>query len=253
MDNPDITMEEYIELEAEKARRHCQEFNREIATYGKVRYFKDIDYFKDFENEFPAIFPAIVYNDALATDHKISSEPPVSPLDNNDIDFRISLDESDDEDYICIFDKSSFSYKLIYVNDLKTDSGNDNDKVNIDLPSDKASIKPPDSIINDNVDINSHEFDESFETNHDIHVIMSKPSRDDKEELVQEGNALFEFQDLCLRQELLEYMGVHDNDASESSQPSWGKISKLEYKFQDKENSEDIFSFGSAMEDFMDF
>ncbi|GJZ87406.1 hypothetical protein Tco_0659016 [Tanacetum coccineum] len=28
-------------------------------------------------------------------------------------------------------------------------------------------------------------------------------------------------------------------------------LSKLEYKFQDKENSEDIFSFGSAMEDFI--
>ncbi|GJV90351.1 hypothetical protein Tco_1538164 [Tanacetum coccineum] len=27
--------------------------------------------------------------------------------------------------------------------------------------------------------------------------------------------------------------------------------SKLEYKFQDKENSEDIFSFGSALEDFI--
>ncbi|GKC58081.1 hypothetical protein Tco_1085679 [Tanacetum coccineum] len=31
------------------------------------------------------------------------------------------------------------------------------------------------------------------------------------------------FQDLYLWQELLEYMDVHDNDASESSQPSWGK------------------------------
>ncbi|GJX95577.1 putative ribonuclease H-like domain-containing protein [Tanacetum coccineum] len=40
----------------------------------------------------------------------------------------------------------------------------------------------------------------------------------------QESNALFGSQDLCLRQELLEYMGVHDNDASESSQPSWGKM-----------------------------
>ncbi|GJX32230.1 copia protein [Tanacetum coccineum] len=28
-------------------------------------------------------------------------------------------------------------------------------------------------------------------------------------------------------------------------------ISKLEYKFQDQENSEDIFSFGSALEDFI--
>ncbi|GJS03490.1 hypothetical protein Tco_0319998 [Tanacetum coccineum] len=30
-----------------------------------------------------------------------------------------------------------------------------------------------------------------------------------------------------------------------------GTLSKLEYKFQDKENSEDIFSFGSALEDFI--
>ena len=29
------------------------------------------------------------------------------------------------------------------------------------------------------------------------------------------------FQDVCLRQELLVYMGVHVNDASESSKPSW--------------------------------
>ncbi|GJX28201.1 retrovirus-related pol polyprotein from transposon TNT 1-94 [Tanacetum coccineum] len=36
----------------------------------------------------------------------------------------------------------------------------------------------------------------------------------------QEGNALFGFPDLCSRQELLEYMCVHNNDASESSQPS---------------------------------
>ncbi|GJV00643.1 hypothetical protein Tco_1329913 [Tanacetum coccineum] len=161
MDNPDITMEEYIELEAEKARRHGQEFNSETAIYDKVMYFEDIDYFKDFENEFPTIvynvaltselevssdfeneFPAIVYNDVLLIDHKILFKPPVSPLDNNEIDFRISLDESNDEDYICIYDKSSFSYKLISVNDLKTDLRNDNDKVNIELPSDDASIKP---------------------------------------------------------------------------------------------------------------
>ncbi|GKA66054.1 hypothetical protein Tco_0765862 [Tanacetum coccineum] len=162
-DNPDITIEEYIELEAEKTHRRGQEFNWETATYGKVRYSEDIDYFKDFENE----FLAIVYNDALASDHKISSESPVSPLDNDEIDFRISLDESDDEHYIFIYDKSSFSYKLISVNDLKMNSGNDNDKVNIELPSDDASIKPSDSIINANIDTESHEFNGDFETNHD--------------------------------------------------------------------------------------
>ncbi|GJS67636.1 hypothetical protein Tco_0682200 [Tanacetum coccineum] len=71
----------------------------------------------------------------------------------------------------------------------------------------------------------------------------------------QEGNASFGIQDLCLNQELLEYMDVHDNDASESSQPSWGKIkdneeSKLEYKYsRPGEPIEDIFSSGKRFGD----
>ncbi|GKA80834.1 retrovirus-related pol polyprotein from transposon TNT 1-94 [Tanacetum coccineum] len=44
---------------------------------------------------------------------------------------------------------------------------------------------------------------------------------------VQEDNGLFGSQDLCLRQELLEYIDVHDSDAFESSQPSWEKMGKL--------------------------
>nr|GEY60562.1 hypothetical protein [Tanacetum cinerariifolium] len=47
MDDPSITMEEYIDLEAGKARKH------------------------DFET----YFPSIVYKDALVSDHEISSEP----------------------------------------------------------------------------------------------------------------------------------------------------------------------------------
>ncbi|GJZ10597.1 hypothetical protein Tco_0545356 [Tanacetum coccineum] len=73
MDNPDITMEEYIQLEAEKDRRHGQTFNWETATYSKV-YYEDIDYLKDFEIE----FLAIIYNDALTSDPKVSSEPTIS-------------------------------------------------------------------------------------------------------------------------------------------------------------------------------
>ncbi|GJV35348.1 reverse transcriptase domain-containing protein [Tanacetum coccineum] len=71
IDDPNITMEEYIHLEVEKAYRHDQTFNWETATYGKVRYFEDIDYFKDFETE----FPAIVYNDALTSKPEVTSEP----------------------------------------------------------------------------------------------------------------------------------------------------------------------------------
>ncbi|GJV10197.1 hypothetical protein Tco_1351738 [Tanacetum coccineum] len=141
MEDPNLTMEEYIDLEAEKARRHD--------------------------------FPAIVFDDPLATDHKISSEPTVSPLDDNEIDFKISFDESDDEDYTFIYDKNSFSYKLISINDLKLDLENDDNKVNIS--SDDVFVEQSDNGIDTNVDAQYHEFDEDFETNHDIHsesVIM---------------------------------------------------------------------------------
>ncbi|GKB25830.1 hypothetical protein Tco_0865231 [Tanacetum coccineum] len=78
MDNPNITMEEYIRLEEEKARRR-----------------------------------AIVFNDTLTSEAALSCEPTVSSLNNDKIEFRISFDESNDED--C------------------TDSENDNDKVNMPL------------------------------------------------------------------------------------------------------------------------
>nr|GEW92691.1 hypothetical protein [Tanacetum cinerariifolium] len=213
MDNPDITIEEYIELKAKKARRCGQEFNWETSTYGKVRYFDDIDYFKDFKNE----FPAIVYNDALTTDHKISSEPPVSPLDNNEIEFRISLDKSDDKDYICIYDKSSFSYKLISVNDLKIDSRNGNDKVNIELPLNDASIKPSDGIINDNVDTNSHEFDESFEMNHDIHLNKTYPSQQELDFLFR---PMFEEYFIARNQSVPKFSALSNNSQQQDIQPT---------------------------------
>nr|GEV67091.1 hypothetical protein [Tanacetum cinerariifolium] len=71
MDDPNITMVEYIQIEEEKACRHVQKFNWEAATYGKVRYLEDIDYFKYFKNQ----FPDIVYNNALTSEAKVSSEP----------------------------------------------------------------------------------------------------------------------------------------------------------------------------------
>ncbi|GKA93758.1 hypothetical protein Tco_0815744 [Tanacetum coccineum] len=86
-------------------------------------------------------FPAIVFNDNLTSNETLFCEPTVTSLNNNEIDFRISFDESDDEDYTVIFDKNSFSYKIISTNDLKTDSENDNEKVNMSLfPSPEPSI-----------------------------------------------------------------------------------------------------------------
>ncbi|GKA41401.1 hypothetical protein Tco_0733994 [Tanacetum coccineum] len=84
---------------------------------------------------------AIVFNDELSSEKTLSCEPTVSSLNNNEIDFRISFDESDDEDYMVIFDQNSFSYKIIFVNDLKTDSENDNEKVNMpSFPSPEPTV-----------------------------------------------------------------------------------------------------------------
>ncbi|GJW08569.1 hypothetical protein Tco_1570992 [Tanacetum coccineum] len=91
-------------------------------------------------------FPAIVFNDNLTSNKTLFCEPTISSLNNNEIDFRISFDESDDEDYTVVFDKNSFSYKIISANDLKTGSENDNEKVN--MPS-FLSPKPLVSCIDD--------------------------------------------------------------------------------------------------------
>ncbi|GJW77634.1 hypothetical protein Tco_0139316 [Tanacetum coccineum] len=91
-------------------------------------------------------FPAIVFDDAFTSEVTHSCEPTVSPLNDNKIDFRTSFDDSDDEDYTVIFEKNSFSYKKISTNDLKTDSENANDKVNMPL---LPSPEPTVSCLND--------------------------------------------------------------------------------------------------------
>ncbi|GJV70149.1 ty3-gypsy retrotransposon protein [Tanacetum coccineum] len=114
MDDPNITMEEYIRLEEEKAQKHGKVLNWETAKYGKIWYDENIHDLRSIEKE----FPTIVFNDNLTSNETLFCEPIISSLKNNEIDFRISFDESDDEDYTVVFDRNSFSYKIIYTNYL---------------------------------------------------------------------------------------------------------------------------------------
>ncbi|GJV15353.1 hypothetical protein Tco_1360676 [Tanacetum coccineum] len=62
-DNPDITIEEYVQYETKKALRNGQVYNWETAKYGMINWcldIEDIDCLKTFETK----FPAIVYDDA---------------------------------------------------------------------------------------------------------------------------------------------------------------------------------------------
>ncbi|GKD25279.1 hypothetical protein Tco_1231493 [Tanacetum coccineum] len=130
MDDPNITMEEYIRLEEEKAHRLGKVFNWETGTYGKIWDNEDV-------HDLRSIFPAIALNDEVSS-KTLSCEPTVSSL-NDKIDFRVSFDDSDDDDYMVIFNKNSFSYRKISTNDLKTDSKNDNERVKFPSPEPTVS------------------------------------------------------------------------------------------------------------------
>ncbi|GJU12419.1 hypothetical protein Tco_1134815 [Tanacetum coccineum] len=93
MDDPNMTMEEYIKLEEEKARRRGRVFNWQTATYRKIRVDDDLHDLNSMEAE----FLAIVINDAFAPQDTLQCKSQVSTLNNDEIDFRISFDESDDE------------------------------------------------------------------------------------------------------------------------------------------------------------
>ncbi|GJR22147.1 hypothetical protein Tco_0970674 [Tanacetum coccineum] len=137
MDNSNLTMEEYIRLEEQKVRKRGKVYNWETATYGKIWDNEDVHDLGIVETK----FPVIVFNDTLTSEAALSCEPMVNSINNDEIDFRISFDESDDDDCTLIFDKKSFSYKIISVNNLKMDSKNDNYKANMpSIPSPKPTV-----------------------------------------------------------------------------------------------------------------
>nr|GEZ48848.1 hypothetical protein [Tanacetum cinerariifolium] len=92
-------MEDYIRLEEEKGCRNGKVYNWETATYGKIWYDEDVHDLRSVETE----FSAIVFNDAFTSKVMPSYEPMVSHLNDNKIDFRISFDEFDDEDYMDVY------------------------------------------------------------------------------------------------------------------------------------------------------
>ncbi|GJS00914.1 hypothetical protein Tco_0317422 [Tanacetum coccineum] len=123
-------MEEYIRLEEERAQSRGEMFNWQNARFGRMEILLRDEDFTDFDTEFPAIilgstnaissqtsqgttmreyevekedskieFPTIFLNDSSTSKTTLSHEPTVSLPCKNKIDFRISFDESDDEDY----------------------------------------------------------------------------------------------------------------------------------------------------------
>ncbi|GJU33106.1 hypothetical protein Tco_1176695 [Tanacetum coccineum] len=134
MDDPNITREEYIRLEEEKAHRRDSENDYDKVNMPSfpsleptVSYFNDLDFLKDFEKE----FPAIVYNDALMSKLDFLTEPALSPqhIDEFDLKDETSLFEYDEEEQNVLYFNDLFPFNITYPDDLKSDK--DNDKVDI--------------------------------------------------------------------------------------------------------------------------
>ncbi|GJR72464.1 hypothetical protein Tco_0084829 [Tanacetum coccineum] len=99
----------------------------------KFSYSNDLDFFKDFEKE----FPAIVYNDALMSKSYFLTEPTVCPqhIDEFDLENETSFSECGKEEKNILYFNDLFPFNMIYPDDLKSNTDNDNDKIDIEQPS----------------------------------------------------------------------------------------------------------------------
>ncbi|GJX99346.1 RNA-directed DNA polymerase, eukaryota, reverse transcriptase zinc-binding domain protein [Tanacetum coccineum] len=94
-----------------------------------VSCIDDLDFFKDFENE----FPAIVYNDALTSKSDFSTEPTLCPqhIDEFDLKDKTSLSEYDEVEQNVLYFNDLFPFNIIYSDDLKSDKDNDDNEIDM--------------------------------------------------------------------------------------------------------------------------
>ncbi|GJT61664.1 hypothetical protein Tco_1005197 [Tanacetum coccineum] len=110
MDDPNITMEEYIRIEEEKARSRefpAIIFEKINGESFDVEQRMIMNEYNEGKEDYMTEFPTNVFNNT--SDTTPPYEPTVSPPNESELDFRISCDESDVEDYTVIFDENSFS------------------------------------------------------------------------------------------------------------------------------------------------
>ncbi|GKB96894.1 hypothetical protein Tco_0983031 [Tanacetum coccineum] len=111
-----------------------------------VSCFDDLDFFKYFENK----FPAIVYNDAPTSKSDLLIEPILSPqhIDEFDLNDETSLSECDEVVQNDLYFNNLFLFNVIYPDDSKPDEDNDDDKIDIEHSSGDLSVKPLPDLIN---------------------------------------------------------------------------------------------------------
>ncbi|GKA70157.1 hypothetical protein Tco_0776221 [Tanacetum coccineum] len=94
-----------------------------------VSCFDDLDFFKYFENE----FPAIVYNNAPTSKSDLLTEPTLNPqyIDAFDLKDETSLSEYDEEEQNVLYFNDLFLFNIIQPDDLKSEKDDDDNKIDI--------------------------------------------------------------------------------------------------------------------------
>ncbi|GKF57768.1 hypothetical protein Tco_0171305 [Tanacetum coccineum] len=130
-----------------------------------VSYFDDLDYFKDFEKE----FPAIVYYDAQTSKLNFLTKPTLSPqhIDEFNLKDETSLSECDEEEQNVINLNDLFPFNVVYPDDLKSDKDNDDDKIDIEHSLGDLSVKPLPVVINTDVGAYANGSNKLLEKSHD--------------------------------------------------------------------------------------
>ncbi|GJY24373.1 hypothetical protein Tco_0398031 [Tanacetum coccineum] len=96
-----------------------------------VSCFDDLDFFNDFENE----FPAIVYNNAQTSKSNLLTELILNPQHIDEFDDETSFSEYNEEERNVLYFNNLFPFNIIYPNDSKSDKDNDDDKIDINQSS----------------------------------------------------------------------------------------------------------------------
>ncbi|GKD50692.1 hypothetical protein Tco_1279668 [Tanacetum coccineum] len=132
------------------------------STEPEDSYSNDLDFFKDFKNE----FPAIIYNDALMSKSDFLTEHIISPQHTDEFNNETSLSECDEKEQNILYFNGYFFLCDLSV-DLKSDMGNDNDKIDIEQPLGDMSVIPLPNVINTDDGAYALRLNKLLETSHD--------------------------------------------------------------------------------------
>ncbi|GJS19215.1 hypothetical protein Tco_0447847 [Tanacetum coccineum] len=105
-----------------------------------ISCFDDLDFFKEFENE----FPAIVYNDAQTSNAYLLTEPILIPqhIDVFNLNNETSVSEYDEEEQDILYFNDIFPSNIIRLDDLNSKKDNNDNDIDIIQSSEDMDLPP---------------------------------------------------------------------------------------------------------------